>query len=1101
MANQTLTTGTPAARVNYDSATLNGLLNGETITINGGHMLIDADVRWANNAAIFDSITISATLGGSVLIDGTQVWEVPFSASTGNVPAAAVVGSNAVTGAGITGELIAVWATGALAPTAAAAAMPATGWIKLRSKTGNFNGVVVTLPGGATVTCSGDGKRSWIHVVGEEAGTVTVPRLGTFTITGDWYELGTTNGADDQTFQFPVADNCPAIQVETAAGSGVYEWWLNGGSRWGAATLYISQDVRGKYFGMDNATGIITIARRATNACGYKPPTGCKVRIPNVICSNTTSANFAANTINATLATRYDFTTTSAGVVNIDKASCNWYLSLTNAFEANITNSGILQSVLFSNIAAVMKVSDCAIGLNSTTEFTPIAITNCFTGVELLRNRAARYAASAANQYVCSATDVANYVETDCQWEMFGSTTAVTRGNASVYSTFLSRCVGTNVITRNTSIGCGMQISSSANVTVDDTRYADCHIGSTTTTNGISAIGIYNGSNGVYVKGFSSFADLANVHPYGNIVAAGTGVQNLDVRNIGTAAAPYNCGSANATGTPISISVALNVRLQRIYTQNVRTSVVSTTNTAQNVLLESVWGDAGDIQHLAAVNCVAKGCRWTHGTTGQASVYARHWEDNFTGTTTGRILIAMNEPLAATTDQCAITAGTPQFTSGGQVSMPTVGDQVTWTMPYFALGHTSLTNVAPSLYGTNTGNFSYEFQYDKTGAGFNGTWLALTGANLNGIGAINPAVGVRLMVRATTTVANTTNALTYLAVSTTTDATSQQQQYPLDLASISLTTLVAGSRVQLYDTTNSVELFNDVVAGTSLTYAAAYTADFNCRVRVMYQSGVSAYKIEEFVLPVTIDGASRAVTQTVDAIYNANAIDGSGITGIVIDDAGLRVRIDTGSLTWQQIYAYETYWLMTEEGIRDESRFIEAPDQANYILHDFKIINEITPAGPLVISGGLGVDGVTGDAIDVIDTSGGTIFCVPNVVIPFATGGGGGGDTKEDIYTYFTSSGRQNTFRADTAGLATAAAVAAIPTNPLLTTDARLNNLDATVSSRLATAGYTAPPAAATVAAEVLSQAAAAPISAEVKSINGVILAGSGTAIDPMRPA
>lgn len=1107
MANQTLTTGTPAARVNYDSATLNGLLNGETITINGGHMLIDADVRWANNAAVFDSITISATLGGSVLIDATQVWEVPFSASTGNVPAAAVVGSNAVTGTGITGELIAVWATGALAPTAAAAAMPATGWIKLRSKTGNFNGVVVTLPGGATVTCSGDGKRSWIHVVAEEAGTLTIPRLGEFRARGDWYELGTTNGADDQTFNFPVADNCPAIWVETGSGTGVFEKWLNGGSRWGAATLYISQDVRGKFFGIDNATGIITIARRATNACGFKPPTGCRVRIPNIILSNSTSANYANNTLNATLATRYDFTTTSAGVVDMENVSCNWYISLTNAFRVSLKHSGVLQSSLISNTADTTELDNVAIGLNSANEFAPITITNCFTGVDLNDVRAVRYASSAANQYVAQIADVANYVETDCQFEMFGSATAVTHGNAGIYSTLLQRCVGANVITRHTAIGCGLQSSGSANVTINDMRYADCHIGSTQTTNGLTAIGVYNGANGTYINGFSAFGGLANVHPYASILGTGTGVQNLDVRNIGTPAAPYNCGSANGTGNVMTTSVTVNVRLQRLYFQNTRTAPFALANTTQNVLIENVWGDAADTTAVAAVNCVAKGCRYTNSTTGQASVYAHHWQDFFTGTTTGRILIAMNEPLAATADQCAITAGTPAFTSGGQIAMPTVGDEVVWTMPYFALGHTSLANANPTVTGTgatfvsgnNWTNFYLDFQYD-TGAGFNGTWLPLNGATLNGIGAINPATGIKLMVRAQTKTAATTNALTFIRIDTVTNATDQQIQYPLDLATIALTGLVSGSRVQLYDTTNSAEIYNDVVSGTSLTYAAPFVANFDCRVRVMYQSGTTAYLIDEFVLPVTIDGASRAVTQKADTIYNANAIDGSGVTGITIDDSALLVNVSAGALSWQQIYAYETYWLMTEEGIRDESRFIEAQDQANYKLHDFNIKN--VGAGPLVISGGQGVDADTGDAIDVIDTSGGTIFCTPNIVIPFATGGGGGGgDTKEDIYTYFTSSGRQNTFRADTTGLATAAAVAAIPTNPLLTTDARLNNLDATVSSRLATAGYTAPPAAATVAAEVLSQAAAAPISAEVKSINGVILAGSGTAIDPMRPA
>ena len=48
---------------------------------------------------------------------------------------------------------------------------------------------------------------------------------------------------------------------------------------------------------------------------------------------------------------------------------------------------------------------------------------------------------------------------------------------------------------------------------------------------------------------------------------------------------------------------------------------------------------------------------------------------------------------------------------------------------------------------------------------------------------------------------------------------------------------------------------------------------------------------------------------------------------------------------------------------------------------------------------------------------------------------------------------------------ASQASVSAIPTNPLLTTDVRLNNLDAQVSTRLATSGYTAPPATVTLAA------------------------------------
>lgn len=132
MANQTVTTA-----VNYDAASISGLLDGETLTINAGSVTINADVRWNQQAAVFGAVSISSTLGGSFLIDGTQVWEVPFSASTGNVPTQAALGSNGVTGgtSGASGELTRVWATGSLTPATAGGAMPSNGFIKLRSRT------------------------------------------------------------------------------------------------------------------------------------------------------------------------------------------------------------------------------------------------------------------------------------------------------------------------------------------------------------------------------------------------------------------------------------------------------------------------------------------------------------------------------------------------------------------------------------------------------------------------------------------------------------------------------------------------------------------------------------------------------------------------------------------------------------------------------------------------------------------------------------------------------------------------------------------------------------------------------------------------------
>lgn len=402
MANQTLTTA-----ANFDDAALLGLNNGESITINGGALTIDSDVRWNHNAAVIGNLTISATLGGSVLIDGTQVWELPFSSPSGTVPTQNALGSNTVTGAssGATGELLHVWNNSALDPVGAGASLPTSGYLKLRTKTGTFQtGETVTLSNGATVTLSSAGKRSWLHVVGGETTTITVPRLGSLTITGDWYVLGETDGTDDQTLPWPVADYCPAIQVETAPGSGVYEWWLNAGDRWGTATQYVSTDARGKFFYQNTTNWRLRIAQRASNACGYKPASGCRVRVPNVICSNSNSTNWALNTQHTTLASRYDFTTTSAGQISIDHASMNWYLSCTSAYSVTVNDACFLESLLVSNTAASTTFSNCAVGLKTSSDFTCMAFSNLFTDLTVTGCRAARWCPHSAHTRSTSTT-------------------------------------------------------------------------------------------------------------------------------------------------------------------------------------------------------------------------------------------------------------------------------------------------------------------------------------------------------------------------------------------------------------------------------------------------------------------------------------------------------------------------------------------------------------------------------------------------------------------------------------------------------------------------------------------------------------------------
>jgi len=60
-----------------------------------------------------------------------------------------------------------------------------------------------------------------------------------------------------------------------------------------------------------------------------------------------------------------------------------------------------------------------------------------------------------------------------------------------------------------------------------------------------------------------------------------------------------------------------------------------------------------------------------------------------------------------------------------------------------------------------------------------------------------------------------------------------------------------------------------------------------------------------------------------------------------------------------------------------------------------------------------------------------------------------------------------------------------------------LGRIDAAISTRLATAGYTAPDNAGIAALPTLAEIVAANIPVNVKEVNDVVVTGSGTELDP----
>jgi hypothetical protein len=202
--------------------------------------------------------------------------------------------------------------------------------------------------------------------------------------------------------------------------------------------------------------------------------------------------------------------------------------------------------------------------------------------------------------------------------------------------------------------------------------------------------------------------------------------------------------------------------------------------------------------------------------------------------------------------------------------------------------------------------------------------------------------------------------------------------------SITSSALDAGTLVQVWDVAATTELYIGTPSGTLLLPIVYPGTDKTLRLRAMQCGAAAASRFVEQMGTLTSAGASFLVAQSPDPVYAANAIDGSTVTGITIDDTLMRfVLAGRTSISWAEIYAYETWWLSTVAGMRDDGRIITAIDPANYVFEGFLLRNDNPGGAPITITGGWGRDSVTGQTITLIDTTGGPIFAAPDAVIAY----------------------------------------------------------------------------------------------------------------------
>lgn len=1045
----------------------------------------------ASMTGVLGAVTMSSALGGSLLIDARNVRWLAYDTGSGTVPAIGTnVTQSGVTSSYLLGvyasltsaptavgaampasgfikfrEVDGAFAAGALTGIGASAtAADVLGWIEVVQRQAVANSVArlnsYTTRGG------------WFYLdntTGAANQTLQIP----------------TNGGGAGTY-------VPAVWIETGPGTDVFEPWpailattmTTTNFSTDARAKFVCGVGNGQVIIGHNGTTAVGFVPPA--GCRVRVPNIFGRQ------STSAGGDANNQTPHATMSTRPDFSTNGGGYLDFEYFLNDWYLAATGAYTFIARHSATFEFFGLTNIASDIVLDDFAVGSATANATVPITITSCTTSSTLTGVRAFCATSAAGGVAISTSNNISiddcYFGMLAVKTVYRGAITLTTCNNVVLNNNHLINGIftassSTNIEVYDTdycdSMG-GGTATTSGYIAVISTACADVLMDGVTLGFAGNLPGYHNPYTAMfYCSGAANvtFRNAGTVtaplqtnpaqapgylaHDAGNntncrwqriyatssrtATAIGTNTSiNTLIQDVHSNTGAITVNAINATGRGIrqasnatggSVAVYGTHFMDLFFSDTVGAFLYvfnePTAETATYVTL-SLAGAAGGFTSVGTVAMPTVGDSITietpyyvlqhTGFTGKSVHYGANPQnfnyfyqiDHGTGTFSAEARLMSVRVRAS-----GGTAGTNTFVfTDTAAALPEIGDFVETTAG---------TNFADGTYVTNivgtTVTLSANILVTLTSVNVYFTSGALVAESLS------PSTGAKLRIRVETAVASTTNANLFLKLGTSSTLTAQTDNlYPLDYATIILTGYTLGSRIQIKDITNTIELYNDVPTDTTVTVAVPFTSNFDARVRVMYCTDTTANKIVEFTETVTIDGFSRTITPEANQIYIDNAIDGTAITDIVFNDSLFLVEVDsaTGLISWGYIYAYETYWLFTEEGIRDAGRIIEAIDVANYVFTGFKVKNVTSgPVVPLIIANGWGRDSVTGETIDIIDTTGGSIFSNPDLVIAYETTGGGGA-TAADVWSYSTRTLSTGGVTAIQSGIATSAEIAAL---------------------------------------------------------------------------
>ena len=695
---------------------------------------------------------------------------------------------------------------------------------------------------------------------------------------------------------------------------------------------------------------------------GFKPPSGCNVRIPNIHITQARSSDYAlGNTYygSAVETSWFRISTTAGGSLDLDTLSIGIsFFYSSGAFSVDVNRTAAPLSIGSSVVADYTLINDSVITSDtiSTALAFQLILENCISSSIIQDTYLCATSTATAGIFSWGAKNCDQVLYKDSVFTMHCDVSIVNLGILSISASSnveINNCLA--FYPKNQS-GYASIIASSSNISLIKTRWGFAQ----QFENNTSGYFMFSNTNTNMTISCLDVMGLETSTPTGRFIYMSSNA-NIKLRGIGRLDEPmvYSGPLIDFVGFNENIDIA------RVYKVG---SFTNFSNSSKNIVVNNSGSEYnGRVFPNIASNLIIKGMKGGSGDLGAVtgveldlpSSYGTNIGDCFRSDTAGQLFLVFCPKTVATSNFYTVTLGAPKFLKDGDLTM-FVGDQVEFEQQYFALGHLSFTGVVTfalaagqTIDGVDewgAGNVTVEFQYD-IGGGYNGTWLDLRNpTNLTSI-TIQPNIGVKLKIRLTCLV--DTSFINGLAIHTTTSLSAQKENlHPIDQDKVEATiNVLSGSRVQLYNVTTATELDNVITpSGVYKKEVIATNGDIlRLRVTLLGYEPIEAFA--EF------SGVNIGFVgdQVLDEVYQINGIDGSTMTQYSYDAGNVQIDINDadGETTLQEFWAWYNYFMTTEIGINLVGGFT-ALDEVNYRINTdlftFQFEN-ISPL-PVRISGG-----------------------------------------------------------------------------------------------------------------------------------------------------